>query len=147
MQGNPPQMIIWNRWWYRQNFLLPTLFLWCGRTQKVVAWMRAEIRRTSWTTEIDQTLLQRWFLEEYWQRTILHYTWWRRTWWYENIMLRVHLAAKWGNIPRERVDYEDRPSPGCESLLPSRTLRCGDHDRIFNSRPNSFLGSHRERNQ
>ena len=31
----------------------------CGSTTKVVAWIRAEIRRTSWTAEIDQTLLQR----------------------------------------------------------------------------------------
>ena len=35
--------------------------------------------------------------------------------------------------------YEDRPSLGCEGLLSSRTIRCGDHDRIFISRQNCFL--------
>ena len=42
--------------------------------------------------------------------------------------------------PRERMDswkHEDRPSPGCEGLLLSRTLRCGYHDRIFISRQNT----------
>ena len=134
-------MKFWNQWWYRQNFQLLTD--WSRSTRKLVAWIRAEIRSTSWTREIDQTLLQCSFSEEYWQRTILHYTWWRRTWRHENIMSRVHLTPKWGNIPRERVDswnHKDRPSPGCEGLLTSRTLRCWDHDRIFNSRPNSVLG-------
>ena len=58
--------------------VIPTEFLttdpyssdWCGSTTKVVAGIRAEIRRTSWTTELDHTLLQCWFLEEHWQRTI-----------------------------------------------------------------------------
>ena len=27
--------------------------------------------------------------------------------------------------------HEDRPSLGCESLISFRTLRCGDHDRIY----------------
>ena len=27
MQGNPPQIRIWDRWWYRQNFLLLKPFL------------------------------------------------------------------------------------------------------------------------
>ena len=47
-------------------------------------------------------------------------------------MSRIYFTSKRGNIPRERVDpwkHEDRPSPGCESQLLSRTLRCGDHDR------------------
>ena len=62
----------------------------------------------------------------------------------------MRFTTKWGNIPRGRVDrwkHEDRPSPGCESLLSSRTLRCGYHDRVLISRPNSFLGSHHEWNQ
>ena len=45
--------------------------------------------------------------------------------------------------PRERVDswkHEDRPSLGCESLLSSRTLRCGDHDRsLFRDRTVSWV--------
>ena len=105
VQGNPPRMRIWNQWWYRQNFLLLTLYLsdWRGCARKPVSRIRAEIRRTSWTTTIDQTLLQCWFLEEYWQRTMLDYTWWGRTWRYENIMSRVHLTSKKRHIPRERV--------------------------------------------
>ena len=53
--------------------------------------------------------------------TVLHYTWWWWcTWRYERIMSRVYLTPEWGIIPRERVHpwkREDRPSPGCESLL------------------------------
>ena len=66
------------------------------------------------------------------------------------LMMRHLTIWKWRNISSERVGsrkHEDRPSPGCENLLSLRTLRCGDHDRIFISRPNNFLGSHRERNQ
>ena len=65
-------------------------------------------------------------------------------------MSRVYIASQRKSIPSERVDpwkHEDRPSPGCEGLLSIRTLRCWDHDRISISRPNGFLGSHRERNQ
>ena len=53
-------------------------------------------------------------------------------------------------IPRERVypwKHEDGPNPGCEGVLSSRTFGCGDRDRIFISWQNSFLVSHRERNQ
>ena len=57
-------------------------------------------------------------------------------------MSRVYFTSKWGNIPRERVDswiHEDRSRLGRESLLSSRTLRCGNDDRIFISRPNRFF--------
>ena len=87
---------------------------------------RAEIRITSWTTEIDQTLLQLWFLEEYGKKTILHNTWWKRTWWNENIMSRAstfYCEMKPSQV--KGVDswkHEDRPNPGCEGLLsPRRT--------------------------
>ena len=89
-------------------------------------------------------------LEEYWQRTILHYTWWRRSWRFDRIMSRVYFISKLWIILRERVGpwkHEDRSSPGCKGLLSSRTSRRWDHDRILILRPNSFLGSHRERNQ
>ena len=45
----------------------------------------------------------------------------------KNVMSSLHFTSKLGNIPCERVDsrkHEDRPSPGCEGLLSSRTLRC-----------------------
>ena len=123
VQGNPPRMRIWNQWWYRQNFLLLTLYLsdWRGCTRKPVSRIRPEIRRTSWTTTIDQTLLQCWFLEEYWQRTMLDYTWWGRTWRYENIMSRVHLTSKKRHIPRERVDSwkHEQGRYGVEILIES----------------------------
>ena len=135
VQENPPRMRIGNQWWYRQNFLLAALFLRLMRKFNESCCVDASgDSQNSWTTEIDQTLLQRWLFEECWQRTIPHYTWWRRTWRYENIMSRVYIASTWGNIPREWVDswkHEDRSSPGCASLLSSRTLRCWDHDRIF----------------
>ena len=70
---------------------------------KLVAWIRAEIGRTSWTTEIDPTLLQCCFLEEHWERTVLHYPWWWSTWRDERIKSRVHLTSKWGIIPRWRI--------------------------------------------
>ena len=41
------------------------------RTGKLVSWVRAKNCSTSWTREIDQTLLQCWFLKTYWERTIL----------------------------------------------------------------------------
>ena len=110
------------------------------------------VNRTSWTREIYQTLLQRWFLEEYWERTILHYNWW---WWWctwrsERIMSREYLTSKWGVIPREKVDpwkHEDRSSPGGEGVLSSKALRFGDQDRILISWQNLFLGPYLERNQ
>ena len=65
----------------------------------------AEIRRTSWRSEINQTMLWRWFQKRYWKWTILHYTWRRRrTWWYADIMSRAHTTSRSGNIPSERVD-------------------------------------------
>ena len=152
VRWNLPRMIIWNQWRYWQNFLLLALFLRLMRkyNESCCVNTTGNSQRTSWTTEIDQTLLQRWFFEEYWQRTLLHYTWWGKTWRYETIMSRVHFTSKGGNIPCERVDswkHEDRPNPGCEGLLSSRTLQCWDHDLIFIARPNSFLGSYRKRNQ
>ena len=69
-------------------------------------------------------MLRRWFLEEYWKRIIFHHTWRRRTWWYEDIMSRVHITSKWRVIPSERVDswkHKDWPSLGCEGPLSSRT--------------------------
>ena len=65
-------------------------------------------------------------------------------------MSRENFTSKWWIVPHERVDpwkHEDGSSPGCDCLLSSRTLRCGNHDRIFISWQNYFLGSYRERNQ
>ena len=56
---------------------------WWRSTRKLVAWIRAETRRTSWTREVGQTLLQCRSREEYWQRTVLHHTWWGTTWRHE----------------------------------------------------------------
>ena len=64
MHGSPPQM----RFGMNGNtdsfsYCWLCFSDWRGCTEKHVARKRAEIRITSWTTEIDQTLLQLWFLE------------------------------------------------------------------------------------
>ena len=46
-----------------------------------------------------------------------------------------------------RSEESTRSHPGCEGLFSSRTSRCGDHDRIFISWQNYFLGSCLERNK
>ena len=114
-----------------------------------MAWIWADIRRSSSTREIYQTLLPMLV-----SRRILtkdkFFTTLDEEGRYENIMSRIHLTSKWGNIPRERVDswkHEDRPNPGGDGLLSSRRLRCGDQDRILVSWQNLFLGSYREWNQ
>ena len=65
VRGNLERLGIWNQWLYRQHF--PTANqnpqTDAESTRKLAAWIWAEIRRTSWTTEMDQTLLQCWFLE------------------------------------------------------------------------------------
>ena len=151
VRRNPPRMGIWNQWLYRQNFLLLTLFFRLMPKYKETCCVNtSRNRRTSWTREIDQTLLQCWFLEEYLEMTILHHTWWWYTSQFERIMSRVDFTWKWGIISRGWVGpwkHEDRPCLGCEGRLSSRTLRCGDHDRIFISWQSCFLGWYREWNQ
>ena len=77
-----------------------------------------------------------------WQRTIVHYTWWRRTWWNEPRSDDTSHMRGW-----IRGNTKIGPSLGCEGLLSSRTLRCGNHDRIFISWQNCFLGSYRRGNE
>ena len=104
-------------------------------TGRLVARIRTEIRRTSWWSEIVETVLRSCFLKGSWQRTILHYTWRRRTQWYADGMWRVHTTSRSGNIPSERVDSwknENRPSLGCKGLPSSRTLLYWQHDRKIN---------------
>ena len=67
------------------------------------------------------------------KRTLLHDTWWHRTWQTERIISRVHLAWKWSIISTDRMDswkHEDRSSAGCDCQLSSRTSRSWNHDRI-----------------
>ena len=52
----------------------------CKSTGKSVAWIRAEVRKYSRTPSIDQTLLRCRSREDCWKRTLLHDTWWHRTW-------------------------------------------------------------------
>ena len=122
MQGNPPRMRIWNHWWYRQNLLLLTPI---SQTDAEVQRKLLREHDQKFAELPDQPKLTKLYSNNGFSKNIdkgqfLHYTWRRRTWWDENIMSRVHLTSKWGNIPRERV--EDRPSPGCECLWSSRTL-------------------------
>ena len=53
----------------------------CKSTRTTVAWIRAEVRNSS-----------------SWKRSVLHDTWWHRTWQTERFMSRVHLASKWSII-------------------------------------------------
>ena len=102
-------------------------------TGGLVAIIRTEIRRTSWWSEIVETVLRRWFLKGNWKRTILHYNW-RGIWGYADSMSRLHTTSKSENIPTERVDSfgcESRPSLGCEKLSSRRTLLCWYHDWIL----------------
>ena len=109
------------------------------------AWIGEEMVKENWKAKgmkRDQPLLQCWFLGQYWERTILHCTWWWYTWHFERIMSRSTLYLAVRKHPTWKMgpwNHEDRSSLGCDGLLSSRTLRCGDHDRIF--------FSYRERNQ
>ena len=63
-------------------------------------------------------------LKFFWKKTILHYTWWRKTRWNEESMSWVFIASRWNIIPSKRVDnrkHEDRPGLGCKGLSSSRT--------------------------
>ena len=95
-------------------------------------------------------MLWRRFHGDFWEGTVLHYTWRTRTWCYADNKSRVHTASRSGNILSERVDSWNKkidPALGCEGLLSSWTLLCWYHDWILVSRQNSFLGSCRERYQ
>ena len=45
-----------------------------SQSWRLVARIRTEIRRTSWWSEIVETMLRRWFLKGNWQTTILNHT-------------------------------------------------------------------------
>ena len=97
------------------------------------------------------TELRSWF-EDCWKRTILHYTWWRRSRIKEKSMSRVYVASRLESIPSKRVVFlkiQKRPGLGCEGceLSSSKSLRCGNHDRISVSSGKSFLSSNYVRNR
>ena len=107
-----------NLWWYLVRLPMPTPHLRVQHHWHKICWIRKEIRRTSWWSEIVETVLWRWFLEGNWERTVLHYNW-GRIWGYADSMSRRHSASKSQNIPNERVDpfkYENWPSLGRENL-------------------------------
>ena len=58
----------------------------------------------------DRTLLRCRSREDCWKRTVLHDTWWHRTWQTERIMSRIHLASKWSIISSKRMDSWTRRS-------------------------------------
>ena len=72
--GKPPHMRIWNRWWYRQNFLLLTQFLRLIRKYNESCCVNTNrnsqnfLNNRNWPN-FAPTLF---FFEEYWQRTVLH---------------------------------------------------------------------------
>ena len=113
-------MRICNQWWYRQNFRMPTLslrLLWMYRETCCENTSRNSqnfLNNRNWPNYAS-TLLSRRILEKDNNPSILHCTWWRRNWWNEDILSRVHITSKWRSIPRETVDswkHEGRPSLG-----------------------------------
>ena len=116
---------------------------------KFAAILWAQIRTLVRRPEVIQTVLRRRF-ENYWKRTILHYTWCRRrTKWDGTSMPRTYYASKRKEGSNEWVDfqeYENRPSLWRKRLSQSRSLQNWNSGRISVSRQNSFLGSNRERN-
>ena len=137
-------MKIWNQWKYLQDIQL--LILTPTRSCRETC---CDFRTTSWTPQIIQTVLRRWF-EDCWIRTILHFSRWRRrTRCSEESMSRAYFTSKRRSIPSERLDsqkHENRPGLGCEGLPSSITLRYRNHGRILVSRQNSFLGLNSEWN-
>ena len=70
-------------------------------------WIRAKIHRTSWTTDIDQTLLQCCFSKNIDTGQVFITLDEEGLDDMKNFMSRVHLTPKWGNTPRERVDSQN----------------------------------------
>ena len=149
--GNPPRMIIWNQWLYRQNFPLLTVFLRLMSKYKETCCVKTSrnsqniLNKRNWPNSAPMLVSRRTLRKD---TSSSHVMMMHSTIWKDHVESIPYLKVR--NQPRERVDpwkHEDRHSPGCEGLLSSRTLRCGDHDRIFFSWQNCFLGSHRERNQ
>ena len=92
-----------------------------------VARIRTEIRRTSWWSEIVETMLRRWFLEGNWERTFFITI--------EEGSEVMQTACREYTQPRNlktsrpRVDsfeYENRPSLGCENLVFTKDVYCID---------------------
>ena len=113
---------------------------------------RAEFRRTSWTTEIDQTLLQCWILEEHWERTALHYTWstMHLTRWKDHVESIPYLEVRESSRVRGRIRGNTKIGPVLDVKVCSHQGRYGVEImiEILVIRDRTvFLGSHRERNQ
>ena len=110
-------MRIWNQWWYRQNFLLPTLFL-------------RLMPKYNESCCVNRSRKSQNFLNN-------------RNWpnsaptlgFSKNIDKGQFCITLDEEGPDDVKTHEDRPSPGCEGLPSLRTSRCWDHDRIFTSRP------------
>ena len=62
-------------------------------TGKFVTSLFQEIRRTSWRSEIVETLQRCFFLKEDWERTVLHHNW-GRIWGYADSMSRVQSTSQ-----------------------------------------------------
>ena len=151
--GNPPRMISWNQWWYRKKFLLLTLFLRLMRKYNEICCVNT-VHREDDAARKSQNFLN----NRNWPNSapMLVFS--------DNIdkgqcfitldeeglddmktSCREYASPRSDETSRARGWI--RRNTKIEGLLSLRTSRCWDHDRIFISRPNSFLGSHRERNQ
>ena len=88
VRRNQPRMRILKQRLYRQNFLLPPLILrlmpkyketCCVNTSR---YSQIFLKKRNWPNSAPMLCL-----EEYWERTILHYTWWWYTWDHDRILI------------------------------------------------------------
>ena len=117
-------------------------------TGKPGARLWAQTRTIVWWPEVIQTLLWRWF-EVCRKRTILLHTWYRRRRQDATFMPRIHNASIRKEDSSERMDSQacdNWSSLGHTSLSSGRPIQYWSSGRISVSRPNSLLGSNRERN-
>ena len=98
-----------------------------------------------------KTVQRCWFLEEDQEGTVRHCNW-RRIWGYADSMSRVHSILR--NLKTSRPRWMDSfrntkigPVLDVKVCYHQERWRCGDHDRILVSWPDSFMGSHCEWNQ
>ena len=92
--GKPAAHEIWNRWWYRENLLLLTLFLRLMREEQRKLLREYEQKFAELLEQqklMTKLCSNAGFSKNIDKRTMLHYTWWRRSWRYERIMSRPVL--------------------------------------------------------
>ena len=118
--------------------------------RKLVARIWAEIRRTSWTREIDQTLIQCWFLVEHWERTVSSSPLMKKdlTRWKDHVESTPYLEVR--NHPAWEGGSVETPRWAQSWMWRSTYIKDVTVWRSWSNfflRQNCFFGSHREWNQ